>query len=156
MTIHRAAYLVVRVGLNTDSWDARCQPVIYTEERYQPRTDADEGSVRVPVAILTDRNAAQRERSRREATARELLNPFWLLYGDLESLTSLPEADLHERIRALGIAPPVPIRGAFGERMDWAAWWDAESPNWTAARCSAVWDALDKVKLFEVIECELE
>ena len=154
MTAPRIAFLIVRASLNTRDWLAL--PSILDDEHYQPLDEADRGPVRVPEALFAERFDAERDRTARELTARELLNPFWLFDGELKFLTSLPDAEFRDRLRALGLTPPLPYAAHFGEMTDWWLWWDTESANWTAEQRTAIWDLLDKVRLFEVVEVELE
>jgi hypothetical protein len=119
---------------------------------FQPLEKDDGGPVRVPEAVFLDRDAAERERARRELTAREVLNPFWL--GGVSTVSSLSEDKFRARLPELGFSPLPPKPNSW-DATYLAAWWDEESANWTAEQRSAVWDLLDKVRLFEVVEVEL-
>jgi hypothetical protein len=153
MTAPRAAFLVVRASLSTVEGNF---PSLFDDVNYQPLEEADRGPLRVPEAVFFNRPAAERDRDRRNVAARELLNPFWLFHGELEWLTSAPETEFRDRLRILGLTPPLSYATNFGPSTDWWLWWDAESANWTAEQRSAVWDLLDKVRLFDVVEIELE
>ena len=149
MTAPRVAFLVVRSSLTVGQWSAR--PSIWEDNHYQGLEDADNGPVRVPEAVFFDCAAAERERTRRELLAREFLNPFWL--GQLRELSSRDASDVHARLRELE-SFPMPLSHA--EVDDWAKWWDRASANWTDEQRAAVWKLFNQVRLFEVIEVELE
>lgn len=151
----QVAFLVVRVSLMSVN---QCgSPELLADDSYQPLRDEDRGPVWVPEAAFSTRAAAERERERRELAARELLNPFWL--DPVDSLSSCTETGFRERLREFGLTPPEPVRGPpqlGGDMGDWAPWWDAESGAWSDELRAAVWELLDKVRLFEVVETELE
>lgn len=154
MTGTRTIFLVTRTSLS--SMDSHRDRVYFHEdEHYQPLTPDQGGPVRVPEAAFLTRVEAERERDRRELAARELLNPFWLHWGELESLTSVPEEVFRGQLSDAGLRPPNPVPSQFGDATDWRAWWDVESPGWTDEQLATVWRLLDKVRLFEVVEVEL-
>ncbi|MBY0460727.1 MAG: hypothetical protein K2V38_25695 [Gemmataceae bacterium] len=151
MSESRTAYLVVRTSLSSPSESER--PTFWDDTHYQPLRDEDRGSVQVPEAVFLDRYAAERERGRRESAARELVNPFW--FGDMVSVSSLLEADFRTKVGELGLTPPpVPATEYGADHL--VAWWDSEWPNWTADQRADVWELLDKARLFDVVEVELE
>jgi hypothetical protein len=43
-----------------------------------------------------------------------------------------------------------------GAASDWAAWWEANAPAMSDDQRARVWQALDKVRFYEVVETELE
>lgn len=153
MTTPCAAYLIARVSRSSSELP-RQHPSFWEDMRFQPLTDEDEERlVYVPEAVFADRAAAEIECARREREGRELLNPFWL--GGLEAATSLSEVAFRSRVSALGVPSP-PLAPNTYEHAHLVVWWDTESPDWTADQRAAVWELLDKVRLFEVIETELE
>ncbi|QJW97551.1 hypothetical protein [Frigoriglobus tundricola] len=153
MSSVRTAFLITRASLTT--YDSR-PPVVSEEVHYQPLEEGGEGPLCVPEVILRDREAANRERSRRERAVRELLNPFWFGWGTPDDLTSLSAEEFRTRVRGLALSPPPPEPDNDGDNANWTGWWDRESPHWTADQRAAVWDLLDKVRLYEVVEVELE
>jgi len=153
VTAPSTAFLVVRNSLSTDSWDG-APPSLFDNFHYQPREEAEGGPVRVPEVLLFDRETANCVRRERDLAARGLLNPFWL--GIPDELSSLSESEFRERTRELGLIPPIPYGTSFGDVTDWWLWWDAKSADWTTEQRAAVWDLLDKVRLYEVVEIELE
>jgi hypothetical protein len=144
------AFLVVRSSLTVGRDSER--PYIWGDTHYQGIEVEDNGPVRVPEAVHFDRAATERECERRELAARELLNPFWL--GPTVELSSRNADDIHADIGRMGLTPP-PAPNPF-DVGSWYEWWDHESANWTAEQRAAVWAMFDKVRLFEVVEIELE
>jgi hypothetical protein len=110
----------------------------------------------VPEAIYFGPEAAERERARRERAVRELLNPFWFSSGSSRGMTALSNETFRARVCELGLIPPPPVPTGYGDGANWVEWWEVESANWTAEQRNAVWDLLDKVQLFDVVEIELE
>lgn len=154
MIAPRAAFLVARASFTVDGWGGR--PAVMDDVHYQGLEETGNGPVRVPEALFFDRAVAEAERARRESSARELLNPFWL--GPLRELSSRTESDVREQIRALGSVQPPGAPGPpnYRDAVEWAEWWDRESANWTAEQRIALWKLFDKVRLFEIVEIEAE
>lgn len=148
-------FVVTRATLEaTNSGDGL--PLLQAEVNYQPRTDDDAGDYRVPEAAFADRAAAERDASRRERAARELLNPFTLEWGDLESLTSRNLSQLRAELNSRDLAPPQPVADPYQDERNLAQWWETERANWTAELRAELWDLFDKVKLYDVQEVPFE
>ncbi|MDY3563615.1 hypothetical protein R5W23_005231 [Gemmata sp. JC673] len=150
----QVAFLVVRGSLTPYGYGLLS---LSEDEHFQPLEADDRGRVWVPEVVFPTRAAAERERERRELAAHELLNPFWL--GPVDYLSYCTEEGVRERVREFGITPPEPVRDPSrcdGDLSDWATWWDAESATWSDEQRADVWALLDKVRLFEVLEVELE
>lgn len=88
-------------------------------------------------------------------------NPFLSLGdgGPLDSLTEMPEPVFLDLIRDLGLEPPaeteiVPRYGKPFLGRDWSAWWHATAPTTDDAERCRIWQALDFVSFFEVVEVE--
>jgi hypothetical protein len=92
---------------------------------------------------------AEADRRRREAEAREQVNPFLCGGPALYQQTSLDEGRLHDWLLDAGLTPPRLLKG---RPADWAAWWRQSHGEMTALQREKVWDALDKVRFFEVVE----
>jgi hypothetical protein len=151
----RTMYVVTRAGLeatNSGDW----LPLLQTQINYQPLTDDDRGEYRVPEAAFANRAEALAEARRRELAARELLNPFTLEWGDLQSLSSLSAAELRAALSARGVATPTPVSGLYEDVRSLAHWWETESANWTVALRAELWELFDKVKLYDVQEVPFE
>lgn len=69
----------------------------------------------------------------------------------LADLTTLPEPILADWLSECYLTPP-----SLKSGRGWADWWDANAPHMTDYQRARVWQALDKLRFFEVIETELE
>jgi hypothetical protein len=111
------------------------------------------GFARLPGATrlrsYQSRAVAERTRQKRERDARNAVNPFTCGGRALHYQTSLDADRLHDWLLDAGIEPPA--RAADGSR-DWAAWWDKNYLSLSEAQKEKVWEALDRVKFFEVVE----
>jgi hypothetical protein len=72
----------------------------------------------------------------------------------IEDLTSFPEPIFDNWIRDCGLEPPQPV--APQQRRDWPAWWDAQVAQMSQAQIARMWQALDQVRFFEIVETNLE
>jgi hypothetical protein len=106
---------------------------------------------RVPLRLFDDRAAADAYRAECERLARIGRCPFTLAGApwDLRAATSLPEELFRDIALGLGLTPPA----ADG---DWQQAWRQAAPGMTEEFHQAVWDLLDRLRLHEVIELELE
>jgi len=99
-----------------------------------------------PVVAFTSRDAADAEAARREREARDDRNPF--THGkSIEQRTSMPEPVFCDWLGDAGIDPP-----GIDEDSDWAEWWHAHAAGWTPLQREKVWEALDLVRFFRVVE----
>jgi hypothetical protein len=88
---------------------------------------------------------------------------------DLGRVTSLDEPRLRDWLMDAGLTPPEPpaprlptvldavlhwFRPAAPDHSYWEAWWDDQSPRWTDSQRQHVWQALDRVPRFAVVEVE--
>jgi hypothetical protein len=109
------------------------------------------GFVRLPgevrVASFDTIQEAEAERRRREADAREQVNPFASGLAPYEQ-TSLPPGIFRDWLLDAGIEPPPEPTSSLA----WAAWWEKQSPTWTADQRARAWEALDKTRFFAVEE----
>ncbi len=103
------------------------------------------------------RKKAEAWRRKREEEARGDQDPFdyGALGGDLEDYSSLSPEEFRDRLRGVGLSPP-----SFGEngRLPDALWewWEREVADMTPAQRSAVWDALDRVRFYEIVETTID
>jgi hypothetical protein len=97
----------------------------------------------VRLASFATAELAQADLARREANVRRWVNPFSC--GPLARLTSLPEGVFFDLLADHGLEPPT--KPKKGER-DWVGWW-ASVP---AEKRPALWQALDRLKFYEVVE----
>jgi hypothetical protein len=111
------------------------------------------GFVRLPgefrVATFSTAEAAHAQQQRLEESARQLVNPFAGGPAPMEQ-SNLPEPILCDRFRDQSIEPPAPDRKT-GVR-NWARWWVVASKKWSPEQRASAWEALDRMRFFEVIE----
>ncbi|WP_439631007.1 hypothetical protein [Gemmata sp.] len=95
------------------------------------------------VAGFESFDAAEADRTLREAAVRQRMNPFEC--GPLSAVTSLPDPILRDFLMDAGVEPP-----AAG--VPWADWWTATRTSLPDEQHARVWQAADKVRFFEVSE----
>jgi len=149
----RAAYYYYE-----DSDDGACQPGDRLSKAFTTRAAAEQY-----------RQAVQRGRLVPPAGANPFL-PFrsarvgW--YDGEETPTiaqfsSMPEPVLDDWLQDLGLTPPAPERiepkhGKPFTMRDWDAWWEANVAQMTDHQRCKIWEALDRLDFFEIVETELE
>lgn len=113
---------------------------------------AGDAFVRLPgetrLASFDTFDAAESDRIRREHEVRGRVNPFWC-GTTFRALTTFPEPVFADWVADVGLTPPE--RPAVGF-TDWAGWWAAGHATWTEEQRARVWDGLNRVRFFEVIE----
>jgi hypothetical protein len=75
---------------------------------------------------------------------RARVNPFRCGGPTLRNQTGLDADRLHDWAIDQGLTPP--------EAGDWAAWWDEQSPKMTELQRDGMWQALDRLRFYEVVE----
>lgn len=112
--------------------------------------------VRLPgatrVRSFDDPQAAYQEQKRLEAEARDRVNPFICGGSMLHCQVSLPPEALCDWLYEAGITPP-PDPSRLSE--PWAKWWAAEHAQWTTEQRERVWEAVDRIRFYRVVEREL-
>jgi hypothetical protein len=99
------------------------------------------------LASFDSAEKAEADRARREESARRRLNPFQC--GDeLSDLTSYPETVFLDWVQDAGLTPPEAAQG----KRDWAAWWDEAAPKAGADQRARIWQAMDRVRFYHVVE----
>jgi hypothetical protein len=118
----------------------------------------DEGSDgTAPLRTFLSRTKAEAWWRKREEQARGDQSPFdyGALMGDLDDYGSLSPAEFRDRLRAAGVSPPLVSKD--GQlREDLSAWWEESVADMTAEQRSAVWDALDRVRFYEIVETTID
>lgn len=113
---------------------------------------AGDAFIRLPgetrLASFDTFDDAEADRIRREHEVRGRVNPFRCGTA-FHTLTTLPEPVFADWVADAGLTPPE--RPAVGF-VDWAAWWAAGHATWTEEQRARVWDGLNHVRFFEVIE----
>lgn len=111
--------------------------------RRSPRADR--------VADFPTLLAAAADRGRREADARAAAgNPFRHGGPSLFYQTSLPGPVLYDWVLDRGIDPPA--AGPDAPHAAWVEWWDGFGHHLTPDQQAGVWEALDKLRFFDVRE----
>ena len=110
-----------------------------------------------PLHTFLSRTKAEAWWRKREELARGDQSPFdyGTLGGRVEDYGNLTPAEFRDRLRVAGVSPPSfdedgRPRGALWE------WWDRNVADMTPAQRSAVWDALDRVRFYEIVETTLD
>jgi hypothetical protein len=136
--------------------------------RYIGRGDPyvlDEGRPGKPVKVFVDRDRA-------DAFCRDLnrqkrgVNPFRYQPEPtdgsyLDQYATKGEDALLAFVRSEGLTPPVrdsdpakDYHGLYGE--PWVLWWEGHRKGWDDGLVERLWDALDRVRFYEVVEVALE
>jgi hypothetical protein len=102
----------------------------------------------VVVATFPTFDEADADRRVREAEFRRRANPFRYGGAALFYQTSLDAPRLHDWLLDGGIDPPA---YKFSHES-WAEWWDEFAHTWTTDQRAHAWQAIDKVRFFEVVE----
>jgi len=117
----------------------------YNDEYHQP---FDPGT---PVKTFLSREKAEVYRREKECITRkkgELTNPFWLQGCDWGDWSSLSQAEFDRQMRTLGVEP-------LGRTSPYD-WWEDIVDDLTDEQRNRIWDLLDQINLFEVVETEIE
>jgi hypothetical protein len=99
------------------------------------------------IAWFDTPDEAEADCRRREREVRGRVNPFQCGPA-LHYLTTFPEPVFLDYLLDLGLTPPDPQPDG---RRRWAEWWDAEKEERTADQTAQVWEALNRVRFFDVI-----
>jgi hypothetical protein len=123
-----------------------------------------------PVKVFADRKEAEAYCRKVQRKERRAVNPF--AYGSsfpgLDDFTSMPTDEFIASLEHSGIRPPTgqlqqwqqwqtgPAIGEFDQESydSWWGWWRDSAASWDRKLLDRVWDRLDKVRLFEVVEVE--
>lgn len=149
-------------------------------DRSEPFQESDPPGAGFPEKVFGDRAAAEAYRRDREREERKGRCPFEHGRGDgpsfpsLDRVTSTPTGEFIGWLAAEGLNPPPEQLAAWeadqrrsasargwDPRSDsfraWWSWWDANLRGREGEPvCDRVWDKLDQVRFFEVVETEVE
>lgn len=100
-----------------------------------------------PLAEFDTPDAAYFDWGRRELAVRRGVNPFRCGAG-LAAVTTLPAFALRDWLLDAGVRPP---KSDSFARTRWAEWWDAAASGWSPDQRAKVWEALDKLRFYDVI-----
>jgi hypothetical protein len=95
------------------------------------------------VASFDTIDEAEIDRWKREQVARSKMNPFDC--GSLPMVTHFPEPILRDFLMDADVTGP--LQGGA-----WAAWWTKNREQLSAEQVARVWEAVDKVRFFDITE----
>lgn len=130
----RKAYVVQRFG-----WS-------YNDEYFY--RGGSEGADAV-VKAFTDRARAEAYCQAQEEAARQSQNPFEFVSHWASSLT---EKQFIRLLDELGLPPPPHQFGCY----QWFSWWGEHDDGLSPEQRRRIWDAMDQVRLHEVVEIDIE
>jgi hypothetical protein len=114
----------------------------------------------VPLALFGTRQAAEAERARRVAEARQAVGPFAFAppHFSLDYLTARTEEDLCRAVRASGLQfPSAKARShAWGWPLLWSDWWDQGVDRMSDEQREGVWSLLESLRFFDVTEVSMQ
>ncbi len=148
-------------------------------DRSEPMRESEPAGAGRPVAVFGKREAAEAHRATLEEAARPGVNPFdhpfqpggygTLSFPALEGVTTTPTGEFIDWAAAEGLNPPEGQKRLWEENMArpkayreyfvpasfaaWRQWWEAQVRG-DEARERRVWDRLDRVRFFAVVEVE--
>jgi hypothetical protein len=129
----RKAYIIQESG-----WD-------YNDEYYYRGGSADDQV----IAAFTDRSKAEVYRREREERARRGKNPFeYVTYWP----SSRTEEEVVRLVEEMGLPAPEFAHGCY----QWLGWWPDQYERMSGEQRARVWEAMDLVRFFEVIEIDVE
>ena len=111
----------------------------------------------VPILAFTRKAAASARVKHLTADARRELNPFQFMYNDVESIMDGDEEALMLALGKMDLPPAILKRRRTeysSEIIDWPAWYDDIADTLTDAERDAIWNLLDRLELYRVVEVE--
>src|SRR5262245_377882 len=101
---------------------------------------------RVRVRSFAHRATAEKAARELEGTVRSRANPFLCGGLALHYQTSLAPGLLNDWALDLGLSPP----GPAATPAQWVEWWGREHGSFTAPQREKMWEALDRLRFYEV------
>ena len=110
----------------------------------------------VPVRAFDTKAKATKYAKELTAEARRELNPFQFTYQDIETLMDGNEDDLIVALAEKDLPPPRHVAStSYGSHIiDWPRWYDDLADTLTDTEREAIWDLLDRLELYRVVEVE--
>jgi hypothetical protein len=109
----------------------------------------EEGSI--PVRAFTDYDRASDYQRAQEQARRAEVNPFY--YGEkLADLSSFTAEPFHDWLLDAGLTPWTIRKDKDFKK--YRTWWKKNRGQMTDLQRTRVWEALDKVRFFEIVELE--
>lgn len=103
------------------------------------------------VATFANYEGALADCRRREEEARGPVNPFRYAHT-LFYQSSLDAPRLHDWLLDHGIEPPARADDCDPTTLEWEEWWSQNVGTWSDIERTTVWEALDKVRFFDVAD----
>jgi hypothetical protein len=111
-----------------------------------------------PLAVFTDRQAAEARKEQLEREERSALNPFAFVGPteyDLQNVSSLSVEQFAARLKELAPKARLPRLRRYGHR-DWVVWWARHADTLTEDQRQSVWGLLDRLEFYRVLPTEME
>ena len=102
------------------------------------------------LKAFADPDRAEEHRRQLDQKARSGVNPF-RCGTRMTDWSSLDADRLHDWVLDLGLTPP-PRKGKGTEAARWRPWWDANEAKMTDLQRDRMWEALDRVRFYQVAE----
>jgi hypothetical protein len=119
----------------------------------------DEGRPGKPVKAFVERGRADAHCQQLNLQKRATTNPFRYIPeatggSCLDQYNTMGEAAFLALVRAEGLTPPVRPRSAdeYDFAWVWADWWDEHRKEWDERVVERLWNALDRLYFYEVVE----
>jgi len=139
-------FLVQKAVLSVLSPDLEDLDLEDLEGEFTIEDDQEQGWV--PVKAFTDRAKAEEYCRMVEGRERAVKNPFeW--GTELKDWTTFDAPRFRDWLLDAGIEPP---KKKNSKAADWQAWWEKGAPKLTDLQRAKVWEALNKVRYYEVVE----
>jgi hypothetical protein len=127
---------------------------VYNEDIGRAGCEQHESPEGVPVRAFDTKARAAKYARHLTAEARRELNPFQFTYEDIEAIMNGEEDDLVATVEKLQLPSPREVtRQCYGAScIDWPRWYDEVADDLGDAERDAIWDMLDCVELYRVVE----
>jgi hypothetical protein len=123
----------------------------------------DEGRQGKPVKAFVERSRAVTYCQHLNLQKRATANPFRYSPAAtsgtcLDQYTTMDEQAFLGLVRAAGLTPPVYSRPAdeYDIAWSWGDWWEEHRKDWDERLVERLWNALDRLSFYEVVEVALE
>jgi hypothetical protein len=125
---------------------------VFALERLNWRWCSDAALMRLPgrtrLRSYARRATALKARAEKEQAVRARANPFLCGGQALHYQTSLAPGLLNDWALDLGLTPPGPAASSKA----WAGWWEQQQGAFTPLQRDKMWEALDRLRFYEVVE----
>jgi hypothetical protein len=105
-----------------------------------------------PERVFAEKHDAEQYAAALSKQLRATHNPFSLVQPAF--VVTGGERKMRAIVTKLGLTAPTAMEGS--PYTDWGGWWDQLYYDMTDAQRDAIWDALDKLRLYTVVKTTLE